>query len=251
MKHKVNPLRHIVEFKTSDTLHINVETERLVVRSILSEDEKACITLLGDPIVMQKFATGVPYDEKTVKDCFKIWKKRWEDHDPYSVYAISLKKSKEFVGIIALGRSAPGESEVSYAIHHKFWGERLGSETVAVLQSLIPKLMLRGYTLEYKSLKKLVATARLDNPASKRMLTGIGFKEEEKIIKYGADRYSFGLFAKVLSNEYQNFFTRRDLELQKAKDARVKNKGVEVTEEEMATSSFGQQSYTAGKARKF
>lgn len=242
MKHKVNPIQHSIEFKTDDTLHISIETERLIIRSIITEDEKDCVKLLGDPIVMKKFATGVPYEEKTVKARLEIWKNRWKDHDPFSVYAILEKNSKEFIGMIAIGHSKPSESEASYAMHHEFWGKGYGSETAdAVFQSLIPRLMLRGYKLEHKPLKKLIATARLDNLASQKMLTGVGFKEEEKVHQYGAWRYSFGLFAKLLRNEYQNFFTSRDLKLNQQKYFQTINEDVDITAEEMLNSSFGSQ----------
>lgn len=246
MKHKVNPLRHKFEFKTDDDLYINIESERLNIRSIKAEDEKDCIKLMGDPIVMEKFGTGIPYDEKKVKDRLEVWKKRWIDHDPFGTYAVLEKNSKEFIGIIAMGHSKPGESEPSYIFHQKFWGKGYGSETVdAVIQSLIPRLMLRSYKLEHKSLNKLVATARLDNPASQKMLIGVGFKVEEKVHKYGAWRCSYALFAKSLRNEYQNFFTLRDLKMNQQRIFQSRNEDVDITVEEMANSSFGQQSYTA------
>lgn len=248
MKHRNNPLRHEVEFRTDDGLHIEIKTDRLTIRSIQPDDAQNCIKLMGDPIVMQKFSTGVPYDEKTVRSRLETWQKRWDNHDPFSVYAIFKKDTQEFIGIIAIGHSTPGESETSYIFHEKFWGKGYGSETAdAIFQSLIPKLMLRGYELEHKPLKKLVATARLDNPSSAGILVGAGFVPEAKIFKFGAERHFFGLFAKTLRNDYQNFFRRQDLALHKARQSLIKDLGVEVTEEAMAESSFGQFSNTAKK----
>jgi RimJ/RimL family protein N-acetyltransferase len=247
MRHKVNPLRHIINFNTDTNLHITMETERLMMRSVTRDDEADCIALLGDDIVMNKFATGVPYDIEKVKARIVLWVGRWENHNPFSIYVIQEKLSGEFMGIMAIQPEGPGESEASYAIHHRFWGKGYGSEAAnAIFQSLIPRLMLRGYKIEHKSLKKLVATARLDNEASLKMLRGVGFKEEEKIEKYGAWRFSFGLFAKQLRNEYQNFFIRNSQRQHQQELARIKNRGVDVTDEEMADSAFGQQ---AGRFR--
>jgi ribosomal-protein-alanine N-acetyltransferase len=240
-KHKVNPLRHDIEFRTEDILHITLETERLSINSITHEDEKNCIELLADPVVMEKFATGVTYEGKETKELLTKWATRWKRHDPFSVYTLVEKKSGEFIGIIAISHSSPGESDISYAIHHKFWGQGYGSETAdAVFQSLIPRLMLRGYKLEHVPLRKLVATARLDNPASQQILKGVGFKEEEKVHRFGAWRQSYGIFAKQVRNEYHHFFDKKDrLDQRKAYLSSVDD-GVDVTVAEMAASSFGQ-----------
>jgi ribosomal-protein-alanine N-acetyltransferase len=248
MKHKINPLRHHIQFYTKDNLHIQIKTERLVIRSTMQEDEENFAAMTADPIVMEKFGTGVSWEEKNVKDRMSIWLKRWKDHDPYSAYSILDKKSGEFIGIITIGHSSPGESEPSYIINRRFWGKGFGSEAAdAVFQSLIPRLMMRNYDLENKPLKKLVATARLDNPASQQMLKGVGFKEEDKIRKFGNWRFLFGMFAKQLRNEHQNFFIKRDQKLNQQEQARLRNTGVGVTLEDMAASDFGQQSHTAKK----
>lgn len=239
-KHKTNPLHHNIEFKMREILHVTVETERLLVQSITNENEKDCIDLLADPVAMSKFATGVPLEEHKTKERLDTWIKRWQHHDPFSVYTIAEKKSGEFIGIIAIGHSAPGESEVSYVTHSKFWGKGYGSEAAdALFQSLIPRLMLRGFKIEHAPLKKLVATARLDNPASQKILIGVGFKEEEKIHKFGAWRQSYGVSAKQLRNEYHHFFDNKDRCAQRKSYLHSVDEGVDITVAEMAASSFG------------
>lgn len=248
MHHKINPLQHQVRFKTQDDLFIEIETERLKIRSVQPQDEKACIQLFGDPKVMEKFATGVPYEEQKTRERMTVWRERWKNHDPFSVYAILDKKTDEFMGIFALGHSEPGETEASYLFHHRFWGKGYGSEAGdAVIQSLIPRLMLRGYSLEHAPLKKCVATARLDNPASQQILKNTGFKETAKVEKYGAWRYSYLLFAKQVKNDYEHFFTNRDRLFHQKQQAEIRNCGVDVTVEEMMNSAFGRGSFTARK----
>lgn len=240
MKHKLNPLAHTIEFQTDTPLQITLETERLTIRSITHHDEEPCIELLADPIVMEKFATGIPYEAQKTKERLNAWTSRWKNHDPFGVYAIVEKKQGEFMGIIAIGHSSPGESEVSYLIHHRFWGKGYGSEAVdAVFQSLIPRLMLRGYHLECAPLKKLVATARLDNPASQHMLIGVGFKEEETVYKFGSWRQSYSVFAKQLKNEYHHFFQNKDKLNWKCAHSLSVDEDVDITVAEMAASSFG------------
>lgn len=240
MKHKINPLRHNVEFETNGILSINVETPRLIIRSITDNEEIDYIKLLGDPEVMKKFATGKPYGVEQVKELLKMWTDRWEAHNPFSGYAIFEKHSKKFIGVITIRNSDRGECKTAYIFHRAFWGKGYGNETAeAVFQSLIPQLMLRGYKSYYKHLKKVVATARLDNTASQKILTGVGFKNDGEIYEYDAWRYSFSLWAKQLRNDYQNFFNRKDNRIYQQKFFREVNEGADETAIEMANSSFG------------
>ncbi|GEM_PF-800382 len=232
-----DPRVYNIQFKVDDSLHISLETNRLIIRSIDSEeDEKNCINLFSDPEVMATYDTGFPYEEAEIKKYLEIWKKAWKNHDPFNGYVLLDKKSKEFIGVILLWHSAPGEAEIAYALQKKFWKKGYAKEAVnAVSKFLIPRLMLRGYTLEDKHLKKLVATVRVDNPpASKKILTSVGFKEEGRIYKYDTWNNSFGLFAKSLRNKYQNFFSRLDLRESQKKYAQVINEGVDITAEDMA-----------------
>ena len=246
MKHKINPLRHHIEFRTDNILHITIETDRLLIHSITPENEQDCVALLADPVVMQKYATGVVYEEQRAKERMSIWTTRWARHDPFSAYVVTEKDSSTFVGIAVIGQSAKGESEVACAEHCEFWNKGYGREaTEAVFQSLIPRLMLRGYTVEHAPLKNLVATARLDNPASQHMLRGVGFKEEGEIQKFGAPRKLFSLSARQLKNEYHRFFAQRSQRAHEETDRRSIEEGVDITAEEMADSAFGRGSYTA------
>ena len=123
MKHKVNPLQYNITFNTNGILHITLETERLIIRSVIPKDESDCIQLLGDPVVMKKFATGVAYEAIKVKERLNIWTNGWKNHDPFGVYTMVEKKSGEFIGISAIGHSSRGEAELSGAIHSRFWAK--------------------------------------------------------------------------------------------------------------------------------
>ena len=239
-KHKINPLRHNLNFDVDESLHITLTSERLLIESVEDSHASDCVALFGDANVMEKFATGQPYDEKKTRERLEIWKARWKNHDPYSAYAITDKSSGDFIGIIVLGHSERGQSEASYLIHQKFWGQGYGSEaTDAVFQSLVPKLMLRGYTLEHAPLKKIVATARIHNPASQKMLIGAGFKEEDGVInKYGGLRQSYGAFAKQLRNDYLHFFVNQERRAQKQTYLNSIDDYADVTIAEMASSAF-------------
>lgn len=114
MKNKINLSNCNVEFKTENVLHICVTTPRLLIRSTLPEDVTNCIQLLSDPIVMQKFMTGTPWEEKTTRLYHQKWISRWQQGDPFSVYTILHSETSAFIGILGLGHFARGISEISF-----------------------------------------------------------------------------------------------------------------------------------------
>lgn len=68
---------------------------------------------------------------------------------------------------------------------------------------------------------------------------------KNKIYKFDAWRFSFGLSTRQLRNEYHHFFTHRDKKLCRQEHDKIMNKDVDITDYAMADSPFGQQSYTA------
>lgn len=235
-----------VKFEIEDSgLHISMETKRMIIRSLRAEDEKDLIEILNDPVVMARYDTGAPPDKETLESYLQTCRDCTKKHDPFHAYALLEKNSKEFLGFIVIWHSEkPGESEVAYAICRKFQGKGYVREALdKVLHSLVPNLMLLGYKLEHKSLKKLVATVRLDNPVSKQILFDFGFQEEGTIVRYGAECDFFSLSAKSLRNEYQNFFTRRDAKLGRKIYSKMIDEDVDITAKAMAESTFGQQSW--------
>jgi RimJ/RimL family protein N-acetyltransferase len=252
MRISLNPLCHNICFKKDDKgLHITIQTERLTIRSIEPDDEKSCFELFGDPVVMKKYADGLPYSDEKKKSRFEMWTKRWSDHDPFSAYMVFKKgEDDNLVGIIGIGHAAPGESELFYAASSHCWGRGYGTEMVkAVVHSLIPRLMMQGYKPGHKFLKKLEADVDMDNTASRRILRKVGFQPTEVIHKFGAWRQSYSFFAKQIKNEYHHFFNRRDRRMQEEAYWRSIDEGVDVTAEEMAVSAFGRGSHTAKTVR--
>lgn len=211
MKNKTNPLRYDLKFYTEESFALSLQTERLSIHSLRSSDKEDYLKLFQDPVAMAKYATGDPYGEEKAQRIFQKRLATWERQDPFSIYTLIEKKTAAFMGFIGIEAAGKRKAEVFYAIRPEFWGQGYGREAIhAVFELLLPRLMLRGYQATALPLKKFVATARLDNPASQKMLTGVGFKEEKIVHKYGNWRISFGLFAKDLRHNYHQFFERRN-----------------------------------------
>jgi ribosomal-protein-alanine N-acetyltransferase len=223
------------------TLSIFIETPRLVLRSLLPEDDKACASLTSDPIVMEKFMAGTIWSAETYQTFLQIWLTRWEKLNPYSAYVIVDKKQLAVIGIALIDPVEKGVGEIGYLLDSTYWGKGYGREAIeAIFQSLIPNLMLHHYQLDHAPLKKLVATARIDNVASQKLLEGVRFQETGITFKFGAWRYQYALSANQLLHEYHRSSSFRDRKRHKSSQAKGNYGDFDVTDLEMAMSVFGQ-----------
>ena len=159
-------------------LFVTIDTERLHIRSIESteEDLARLASLFGDENVMDKFFTGQPITPDETRGWVDDWTTRWRENNPYSAFAIFSKDTKDFLGMAVMGLSdTPGVSQLSYLFHPRYWNKGYASETAAALVTeYAPATVQQGYALEGKPLERIVATARVDNPASFRILEKVG-----------------------------------------------------------------------------
>lgn len=241
MKLKANPLLHAISLKSNDAgLIITIQTTHLMIRSLGQEDIDACFSLFRNPIVMETYANGEPYESEKIKHKFDQWTTRWMNHDPFSAYAVIEKQSNSFIGIIGIGHASRGKSDLFYAIQPDFWGKGYGKEMVsAMMQSLIPRLMFHGYGCANGPLLTIEADTRLDNFASQKILQSVGFKEKRRIDKFNMKRSFFEVSAMQLKRDYHQFYAHRD-KLRFFKEQRKQiDDDVDITAKEMARSPFG------------
>ncbi len=145
---------------------------------------------------MGKFATGQTKTREEMRTRINdVWVKRWREHDPYTGLAVFRNDTDDFLGHVVLGHGdAPGESELAYLFNRPHWGKGYGSEAVtAVVKEYAPATVKEGYLLDGKPLERIVATARLDNPASGRILEKVGMQFVRAEEKYGAMRHHYSL----------------------------------------------------------
>jgi RimJ/RimL family protein N-acetyltransferase len=182
----------------NEGLSVTIDTNHLHIRSVqATETEYDRYALLyGDKDVMAKLGTGQTKTREEIQTRINdSWVKHWRENDPYSGLAIFKNDSDDFIGHVVLGHGdAPGESEVSYLFHRAHWRKGYGSEAVtAMVKEYAPATVTEGYTLDGKALKKIVATARPDNPASCRILEKVGMHFTHTAEKYGAFRHHYSM----------------------------------------------------------
>src|SRR5437870_1964681 len=91
---------HKVEIYEKESLLILAETKRLYIRSISLEDEGDYVALFKDKNVTEKyFANGKTREEKTTKDAVQRWVEQWKQQNPFSIYSLFKKETREFLGL--------------------------------------------------------------------------------------------------------------------------------------------------------
>lgn len=211
------PLKQVViNFNVNEgALNVSIETPRLFIRSVEACDIKNYLEIFSDAKAMSKYASGYPIlDESIIRERVERWIEGWHHNDTFNGMAVFAKKPKVYIGHIIVGHSDIGEgiAELAYIFHKKFWGKHLGSEAVeAIVRHFIPQIMLKGYTLGGHPLEGIIATARIDNIASQKMLRALNFKINKSLIKekWGYLRYTYYIKASALLAQYQYMIYRK------------------------------------------
>jgi RimJ/RimL family protein N-acetyltransferase len=173
----------------TDQLSCRIETERLILES-LDENKhfKDYVRIFGNQAKFEKYGDGKAWDfEKTARRV-DIWHTRWNEGNPFSALVIINKSENKVIGHWVTGAgSAPGVSEVAYMIDKPYQNQRYATEAArAIMKELIPKL--RTYNVNRAPFKKIKVTVRPDNPASWKILEGLGFTKVQNEFKYGLER---------------------------------------------------------------
>lgn len=178
-----------------ETLKVTIDTERLHLESATLSERcyNPFVRLFGDEKVIEKFATGKTKTEKEVLDRIATWVGRWQKKDPYSGMAVFKNDTDELLGHVVLGHGdAPGQSELAGLGFSNHWNQGFGKEaSAAVVKDYAPATVAEGYTLEDKTLERITATARPDNPASLHLLEHLGMHKAAEEVKFEALRSHF------------------------------------------------------------
>lgn len=144
-------------------------SERLFLRPVWPEDWQAILNGIADEGVVKNLARAPwPYGEAEA---------RWFaglSHDPrYPASLIVRPQNGEVIGGIGLAPHEQG-AELGYWIARQHWGQGYASEAARAMLTLAGVI---GH-------KYLVAHHFLDNPASGRVLTRLGFRPTGAIVEH-------------------------------------------------------------------
>ena len=115
------------------TGNVRVETERLVLRELTSEDVALLADLDSDPAVMQYITNGVATPRTEVARQIATLITEYVEHPGLGRWAAIERASGVFVGWFALSPTPPGAAELGYRLRSAYWRRGLGSEGASAL----------------------------------------------------------------------------------------------------------------------
>lgn len=181
------------EINGENSLTVYIETTRLNLKSVALDYYASYSKLVNNSQSMEKYKYGHCWSENELHSCFDSWIACWKENDPFSSLAVFKKETNEFIGHITLEKDIkPGYADLGYVFDSKYWGKGYAKEAVtSVVYDYSPELVKRNYTISGKTFSTLTATARLDNPASIKILESIGMEPKYKKNKFGTMRQFF------------------------------------------------------------
>jgi RimJ/RimL family protein N-acetyltransferase len=155
-------------------------TDRLFFRPFRETDQDDLAALDGDPEVMRFLGDGRPHDRDQARERLDHLIGHWRQHG-FGVWAL-FARGGGFVGRCGVAyRHHPSAAELAYALTRASWGKGLATEAVR---------MALQHAFAVVRLPRVVAFARADNLASRRILEKVGMTL--------VGPHSYGGFAAVL-----------------------------------------------------
>ncbi len=151
---------------------MEIETERLVLRTLAAADADDLMALWSDPDVVRYIGSGLPVEDR---DWLAPYLTRVADHwarHRLGMWAVTRKADGRFLGrgglqpLVMDGRT---EIEVGYMFAKAYWGQGYATE--------MARASLR-YGFETRSLTRIIAIARPENAASRHVLEKAGLLYE-------------------------------------------------------------------------
>ncbi len=164
-----------------------LETERLILRPLVEDDVEEIFALRSDEEIM-RFIRG-PQKRDESLGWIRLVSERWQD-DKLGFCAVIEKATSKFIGWCGIWQlSETNELEIGYAIERTRWGKGFATESAA-------KILVYGF--EELAADKLVAVARPENTASRRVMEKLGMKfvktgkfYNQMLVQYAINREEF------------------------------------------------------------
>jgi len=140
-----------------------IETDRLILRELATEDAREIYNLNQDPEVV-KYVKSSPFesidDARVFLEGYDRYKK-----EGMGRWACIIKETNEFIGWCGLIMEESGDVDLGFRLYRKNWGNGYATEAA--------KACLK-YGFEELGLKRIVASALAENKASINVIEKLG-----------------------------------------------------------------------------
>jgi RimJ/RimL family protein N-acetyltransferase len=150
-----------------------LETERLVIRKLATDDAQFILGLLNQPSFLRYIGDkGVRNSEDAVRYLQTGPLASYEQFG-FGLYLVELKETSVAIGMCGLlKRDSLPDVDIGFAFLPEFWSQGYAFESAAAVMT---------YGREVLGLRRIVAITSLDNEASIRLLEKIGLRFEGMI----------------------------------------------------------------------
>ena len=154
---------------------MEIETDRLVLRTMHMGDTEALLSIFSDPLVMASFG-GVLFDRVRMEQ----WVQRNLTHQErygYGLFSVILKAKGRLIGDCGLEHmeiDGDSEIELGYDFRSDYWGQGYATEAA---------LAVRDHAWGEMGLSRLISLIRPSNAASRRVSEKIGMTKEREILR--------------------------------------------------------------------
>ncbi len=169
---------------------IVLETERLILRKLSTDDAEFVLELLNEPSFLRYIGDrGVRNLEEAKQYILNRLVTSYE-RNGFGLYLVELKESSIPIGISGLvKRDTLPDPDIGFAYLPAYWSKGYAVESAAAVMN---------YAREVLGLTRIVAITSLDNEASAKLLGKIGLRFE-RLIKLSEDAEEVKLFTPEVS----------------------------------------------------
>ncbi|WP_379966376.1 GNAT family N-acetyltransferase [Ectobacillus sp. sgz5001026] len=153
-----------------------LETERCLLREIISSDEQQIFEYFSDPQVLQYYGLE-PFTRREQAEQFIMQMQTGIKSGSILRWGIEKKDNHSLIGTIGFHNWSKSHhrAEIGYELNHKEWNKGFMTE---VLATIIP------YGFGHLALNRIGAVVRKENVFSRRVLEKFGFREEGNLQEY-------------------------------------------------------------------
>ena len=169
---------------------IVLETERLILRKLSTDDAEFVLELLNEPSFLRYIGDrGVRNLEEAKQYILNRLVTSYE-RNGFGLYLVELRESRIPIGISGLvKRDTLPDPDIGFAYLPAYWSKGYAVESAAAVMN---------YAREVLGLTRIVAITSLDNEASAKLLGKIGLRFE-RLIKLSEDAEEVKLFTPAVS----------------------------------------------------
>ena len=151
---------------------MQIETERLVLRSFREDDVDAMAALFANPDFM-RFSLGV-YTERKQTVAFIEKVTAWDRSGIPSQFAVVPRDADTVIGYCGFHHhpEVPGEVEIGYRLHPNYWNRGLITEAACAV---------RDHAFADLKLPRVISLVHPENVPSRRVAEKNGMKVENEI----------------------------------------------------------------------